>query len=145
MGRRWEGEKEVGEEEIRRWKWGGGVERNKEIFIYIVMIHTHTPGSSQTLSNKNKSTTLPASASFAYDETLPCLEKAKQRKEPMAVVYDSKVITDHPVSIRVLVVLLGYTWSCLLLRYTLLLGYSGHSLLLGYILLLGYSGVMVCC
>ena len=112
MGGRW------GEDGKVRKRWGKkrsgggsggeGVERDKEILLHIVMIHTHThthtPGSSQTLSNKNKSTTLPASATFAYDETLPCLEKAKQRKEPMAVVYDSKVITDHPVSTRVLVV-----------------------------------------
>ena len=71
--------------------------------------HTHTPGSSQTLSNKAKSATLPAS-SFAYDEGLPCLEKAKQRKEPIAVAYDSKVITDHAVSTRVP----WMTWSWLL-------------------------------
>ena len=77
-------------------RWGC----NKRHFHDCTHTHTHTPGSSQTLSNKAKSTTLPAS-SFPYDETLPCLEKAKQRKEPMAVVYDSKVITDHAVSTRV--------------------------------------------
>ena len=100
-------------------RWGC----NKRYFHDCTHIHTHThtPGSSQTLSNKAKSATLPAS-SFAYDEGLPCLEKAKQRKEPIAVAYDSKVITDHAVSTRVP----WMTWSWLLGYTVMVARVHGH-------------------